>query len=69
MKKLKQAIICLWFDGNDPSTDLPPEIFGVMQPSLEETQRFVCELLATHWNGECSCQQESRNEGAEDGVK
>lgn len=55
-RRLRYAEIRLWFEDRDPVTDAPSEAVGVMQDSLEETQRFASAVLAVHFHGECGCQ-------------
>jgi len=56
VKRLRTAELRLWFEDRDPVNDPPDETVGVMQGSLEETQRFASAVLAVHSHGECGCQ-------------
>lgn len=59
-KGLKQAMLCLWFEGSDPVADPPDEQVGVFgyEGGLEAAQRFAADVLSKHWHGECACQGE-----------
>lgn len=57
-KALKQAMIALWFEDQNPLTDEPRETSDIMQPTVDATVVFAEAIIRRHYDGVCDCQHE-----------